>query len=49
MGRLVLTDYISAGKRLSGSASDTRRLRLADSRTVGDDGVQLMVYERVAP
>ena len=40
-GTVVLGD----GKRLFGPTSDKKRLRLADSKTVGD-GVLILTYER---
>jgi dihydrofolate reductase len=38
---------VGAGKRLFADTSATKRLRLADARTVGD-GVHILIYERVA-
>ena len=40
MGRIV-----GAGKRLFTETSNTKRLRLAGARTVGD-GVHILIYER---
>jgi dihydrofolate reductase len=44
---MVFPVVLGAGKRLFGETSDKRRLRLADSRTVGD-GVAILTYEPVA-
>src|SRR3954453_20088352 len=44
---LVYPVIVGAGKRLFGSTSETKRLRLAEARTFGG-GVQLLVYERPA-
>jgi dihydrofolate reductase len=41
---MVFPVVLGTGKRLFGDTSDTKRLRLADSKTVGD-GVALLVYE----
>ena len=41
---MVFPVVLGTGKRLFGAASDKKRLRLTDSRTVGD-GVQILVYE----
>ena len=38
---------VGAGKRLFGETNETKSLRLADARTVGD-GVHILVYERAA-
>ena len=38
---------VGAGKRLFGDTSQTKRLRLAEARTVGD-GVQILIYEKAA-
>jgi dihydrofolate reductase len=38
---------VGAGKRLFADTSATKRLRLAEARTVGD-GVQIQIYEKVA-
>jgi dihydrofolate reductase len=42
---LVYPVIVGAGKRLFGETSETKRLRLVETRTFGD-GVQLLVYER---
>jgi dihydrofolate reductase len=44
---LVYPVIVGAGKRLFDGTSQTKRLRLAETRTFGD-GVHLLVYERVA-
>jgi dihydrofolate reductase len=41
---MVFPVVLGAGKRLFGETSDKRRLRLTDSRTVGD-GVEILTYE----
>jgi dihydrofolate reductase len=41
---MVFPVVLGAGKRLFGETSDKRRLKLADSKTVGD-GVQILTYE----
>ena len=38
---------VGAGKRLFADTSATKRLSLAEARTVGD-GVHLLIYERIA-
>jgi dihydrofolate reductase len=43
---MVFPVILGSGKRLFGDAPDKQRLRLADSRTVGD-GVSILVYEPV--
>src|SRR3954468_15291178 len=45
---LVYPVIVGAGKRLYDGTSETKRLRLAEARTVGGDGVQLLIYERAA-
>ncbi len=45
---LVYPVIVGDGKRLFDRTSATKRLRLAQARTVGDDGVQLLAYERLA-
>jgi dihydrofolate reductase len=45
---LVYPVIVGAGKRLFDHTSETKRLRLAEARTVGGDGVQLLIYERAA-
>jgi dihydrofolate reductase len=42
---MVFPVVLGSGKRLFGETSDKRRLRLADSKTVGD-GVSILIYER---
>jgi dihydrofolate reductase len=44
---LVYPVIVGAGKRLIDGTSETKRLRLAETRTFGD-GVHLLVYERAA-
>lgn len=44
---LVYPVIVGAGKRLFDGTSETKRLRLVETRTFGD-GVQLLVYERAA-
>jgi dihydrofolate reductase len=44
---MVFPVVLGAGKRLFGETSDKRRLRLSNSRTVGD-GVQILTYEPAA-
>ncbi|HMH16791.1 MAG TPA: dihydrofolate reductase family protein [Burkholderiales bacterium] len=41
---MVFPVILGAGKRLFGSTSDKKRLRLTDSKTVGD-GVAILIYE----
>ena len=41
---MVFPVVLGSGKRLFGEASDKKRLRLADSRTVGD-GISILIYE----
>jgi dihydrofolate reductase len=41
---MVFPVVLGAGKRLFGDTSDKKRLRLADSRTVGHDGVTILTY-----
>jgi dihydrofolate reductase len=43
---MVFPVILGAGKRLFGETSDRKRLRLTESRTVGD-GVNIVVYEPV--
>jgi dihydrofolate reductase len=42
---MVFPVVLGAGKRLFGETSDKKPLRLAESRTVGDDGVTILTYE----
>jgi dihydrofolate reductase len=44
---MVFPVVLGMGKRLFGETSDKKRLRLADSQTVGD-GVLILTYERAA-
>src|SRR5215207_22451 len=44
---MVFPMVLGAGKRLFGETSDKRRLRLGDSKTVGD-GVAILTYEPAA-
>jgi dihydrofolate reductase len=44
---MVFPVILGTGKRLFGDTSDMKRLRLTDSKTVGD-GVKILVYELVA-
>lgn len=44
---LVYPVIVGAGKRLFAGTSETKRLRLAETRSFGD-GVQLLVYERAS-
>jgi dihydrofolate reductase len=41
---MVFPVVLGSGKRLFGATSDKKRLRLADSKTVGD-GVEIVIYE----
>jgi dihydrofolate reductase len=41
---MVFPVVLGSGKRLFGDASDKKRLRLADSKTVGD-GIAILIYE----
>jgi dihydrofolate reductase len=43
---MVFPVVLGSGKRLFGETSDNKRLRLADSKTVGD-GVAILIYEPV--
>jgi dihydrofolate reductase len=44
---MVFPVVLGAGKRLFGETSEKKRLRLVDSKTVGD-GVAILVYQRAA-
>ncbi len=44
---MVFPVVLGSGKRLFGETGEKRRLRLADSMTVGD-GVNILIYERAA-
>jgi dihydrofolate reductase len=41
---MVFPVVLGSGKRLFGATSDKKRLRLADSKTVGD-GVEILIYQ----
>jgi dihydrofolate reductase len=43
---MVFPVVLGSGKRLWGESSDKKTLKLVDSRSVGDDGVAIMVYGR---
>jgi dihydrofolate reductase len=43
---MIFPVVLGTGKRVFGETSDMKRLRLTDSKTVGD-GVVILVYERV--
>jgi dihydrofolate reductase len=43
---MVFPVVLGSGKRLFGDTSDKKRLRLTDSKTVGD-GVAILIYEPV--
>jgi dihydrofolate reductase len=43
---MVFPVVLGSGKRLFGDTSDKKRLRLTDSKTVGD-GVEILIYEPV--
>jgi dihydrofolate reductase len=45
---MVFPVVLGAGKRLFGSTNDRKRLKLRDSKTVGSDGVTIVIYERAA-
>jgi dihydrofolate reductase len=45
---MVFPVVLGTGKRLFGDTSDKKPLRLADSTTIGDDGVAIMIYEPAA-
>jgi dihydrofolate reductase len=45
---MIFPVVLGEGKRLFGDLGDSRSLRLADSRPVGDDGVVILTYEPVA-
>ena len=42
---MVFPVVLGTGKRLFGETTDKKRLRLTDSKTVGADGVTILVYE----
>ena len=41
---MVFPVVLGTGKRLFGDTSDKKRLRLTDSKTVGD-GISILIYE----
>ncbi len=43
---MVFPVVLGTGKRLFGDTSDKKRLRLVDSKTVGD-GIPILTYERL--
>jgi dihydrofolate reductase len=43
---MVFPVVLGGGKRLWGESSDKKTLKLVDSKTVGDDGVAVMIYGR---
>ena len=43
---MVFPTVLGRGRRLFGEDADRRKLRLTDSRTVGSDGVLVLVYEK---
>jgi dihydrofolate reductase len=43
---MVFPTILGSGKRLFGDGIDRRKMKLTESRTVGDDGVLVLVYER---
>jgi hypothetical protein len=44
---MVFPVVLGTGKRLFGETSDKKPLRLAESRTVGTDGVTILTYDAV--
>jgi dihydrofolate reductase len=42
---MVFPVVLGTGKRLFGETTDKKRLRLTDSKTVGGDGVTILVYQ----
>lgn len=44
---MVFPIILGAGKRLFADTRDAMPLRLVDARSVGADGVMIMIYERV--
>ena len=46
---MVFPTILGGGRRLFPDGIDRLKLRLADTRTVGPDGVQVQVYERERP
>ena len=45
---MVFPVVLGAGKRFFGETSDKKPLRLVESKTVGDEGVTVLRYERAA-
>jgi len=45
---MVFPTVLGRGRRLFPDGIDRLRLKLAESRTVGPDGVQVQIYERAA-
>jgi dihydrofolate reductase len=45
---MVFPTILGRGKRLFGDGADRLKLTLAETRTVGDDGVQINIYTRPA-
>jgi dihydrofolate reductase len=43
---MVFPTVLGSGKRLFGEGIDRRKMKLTESRTVGDDGVLVLVYEK---
>jgi dihydrofolate reductase len=43
---MVFPVILGTGKRVFGETSDKKPMRLTESRTVGEDGVVVMIYER---
>ena len=43
---MIFPVVLGTGRRVFGETSDKKPMRLKESRTVGDDGVVVMVYER---
>ena len=42
---MIFPVVLGTGKRVFGETSDKKPMRLIESRTVGDDGVVVMIYE----
>jgi dihydrofolate reductase len=43
---MIFPVVLGTGKRVFGETSDKKPMRLKESRTVGEDGVVVMIYER---
>jgi dihydrofolate reductase len=43
---MIFPVVLGTGKRVFGETADKKPMRLKESRTVGDDGVVVMIYER---